>query len=131
MLVARFSENIEADIKRGWSTWMTPGLGGSYEDCEQDIEDGFANGEIREFPEHHGCFGIVHHEGLSCYCLEADNINDAIEEIKASPNMYGAGYGYATIGDVKLLMTVSAKEIGSQRDLHILEVEDCEKEKML
>lgn len=129
MLVARFSENIENDIKRGWSTWMLPGLGGSYSDCEQDIEDfGFGNAEIREFPEYPGSYGVVHHEGLSCYLLDAENVEDAITEVIEN-KLDGSGYGYATIGKVTLLKTVPSKEMRSIRDLHILEVEDCEREK--
>lgn len=128
MLVARFSDNIEADIIRNWSTWMTPGLGGDYNDCMKDIEDGFADGEIREFPEFPGCYGIVHHEGLSCYALEAETIEDAIEEVKDRCH-FGCGYGERTIGKVKLLHTVSHIEMETERDLHILEVEDCECEK--
>lgn len=126
MFVARFSDNIQDDIKRGWSTWMTPGLGGSIADCEQDIEDGYAEGVIREFPEFPGCFGIVHHEGLSCYYLESETLDDAIEEVKGCAGMDGSGFGYATVGEVKLIKTISRKELGSIRDLHILEVEDCE-----
>lgn len=129
MLVARYSDNIQADIERNWSTWMTPGLGGSYFDCKQDVEDfGFRNAEIREFPEYPGCFGIVHHEGLSCYLLESENVDDGIIEVKSSA-MDGSGYGYATIGKIKVLKSVSAKDMRSVRDLHILEVEDCETEK--
>lgn len=128
MLVARFSDNIEADIKRGWSTWMLPGLGGSYEDCLQDIEDfGFRDAEIREFPEYPGCYGVVHHEGLSCYPLESENVDDAIAEVLDS-KLDGSGYASATIGKVTLLKSVSSKEIRSIRDLHILEVDDCETE---
>lgn len=128
MLVARFSDNIEADIKRNWSAWMTPGLGGSYDDCIQDVKDGFAEGEIREFPEYPGCFGIVHHEGLSCYALESETIEDAIEEVRKNVYADGSGYGQKTVGKIKLLFTVSHVEMKTQRDLHILEVEDCENE---
>ncbi|MEG1839208.1 MAG: hypothetical protein RR220_07960, partial [Bacteroidaceae bacterium] len=81
------------------------------------------NGEIREFPEHRGCFGIVHHEGLSCYRLESDTVEEAIEEIRESCKD-GSGFGYATVGEVRLLKTISAKEMESLRDLHILDVED-------
>lgn len=129
MLVARFSDNIQADIERGWSTWMLPGLGGSYEDCKRDIEDfGFGNAEIREFPEYPGCYGVVHHEGLSCYPLESENVEDAIAEV-LEQHFDGSGYASATIGKVTLLKSVPSKEMRSIRDLHILEVEDCETEK--
>lgn len=128
LLVARFSNDIKADIERGWSTWMLPGLGGTYSDCEQDAEDfGFSNAEIREFPEHPGSFGIIHHEGLSCYLLDAESVEEAIEEVKER-HLDGSGYGHATIGKVLLLRSIPAKEAGSIRDLHILEVEDCKLE---
>lgn len=128
LLVARFSDNIHADIDRDWSTWMLPGLGGTYKDCEQDIEDfGFGDSEIREFPEYPGSFGVVHHEGLSCYLLDAESVEDAIKEVKER-YLDGSGYGHTTIGKVLLLKTIPAKEVGSIRDLHILAVEDCEAE---
>ena len=127
MLVARFSDNIQEDILRGWSAWMTPGLGGSKEDCKQDIEYGYADGEIIEFPEHKGCFGIKHHNGLSCYYLESECIEDAIDEIKIL-KLDGSGYGEKTVGNIKLVKTISKEDIKTIRDLHILEVEDCESE---
>lgn len=134
MLVARFSDNIDADIKRNWSAWMLPGLAGSYEDCLQDAmnnsnEGGLGLSEseaikiVREFPEHPGCFGCVHHEGLSAYLLESDSIEQAIEEVKRLA-LDGSGYGIATKGPVKLLSTIPAGVIGTLRDLHILECED-------
>ena len=126
MLVARFSDNIQEDIKRNWTSWMTPNLGGSKEDLELDLNDGYASGEIREFPEFAGCYGIVHHNGLSCYYLESENIDDAVIEVKNSKCMDGSGFGYKTVGGISLVMTISKKEIGSDRDLHILEVEDCD-----
>lgn len=128
MLVARFSSAIESDINRGWSAVMTPGLGGSIADCEQDIADGYWKGEIREFPESPGCYGIVHHTGLSCYYLESEELEEAVSEVINDKGMDGSGFAYVTVGEIKLLKTISAKEIGSVRDLHILEVEDCESE---
>lgn len=128
MLVARYSDNIQNDINRGWSAWMTPGLAGTYEDCQQDIEDGFGNGDIVEFPEFPGCYGIKHHNGLSCYELESENIEDAIKEVKETSNMDGSGYGSKTVGTIKLLKTIPASEMHSIRNLHILEVEDTESE---
>lgn len=128
--VARFSDNINADIKRNWSAWMTPGLAGSYEDCKQDIADGYAHGEIREFPEYPGCYAIVHHEGLSSYLLNAENENTAIKEAietAKSGKIDGSGFGIAAI-NCKLVKTISRKKINSQRDLHILICEDIKSE---
>lgn len=117
--VARISENIEADIERNWSAWQTPNLGGSYEDCEQDIKDGFAVGEIREFPEFPGSFGIIHHYGLSCYELTASSLEDAIIEVNESNVFDGSGFGIAAY-NCKL-----AKSIGN---VHILLCENIESE---
>lgn len=69
---------------------MSPGCGGTYEDCVNDYAPegqdwiDFTGGQIglysqmdiREFPEFSGSFGCVHHEGLSCYYLEAQNVED-------------------------------------------------------
>lgn len=138
MLVARFSDNITADIARNWSAWMLPGLGGSYEDCLQDAMNpehegglGLTESEavkiVREFPEHTGCYGCVHHIGLSAYLLDAESVEDAVKEVKERAHD-GSGYGVRTIGKVTVIATISKDIMKSERDLHILEVEDYENE---
>lgn len=139
MLVVRFSDNIEADIQRGWSAWMSPGCGGTYEDCLADFDpndpESVLKGckvDIREFPEFPGSFGCVHHEGLSCYYLEAENVEDALKEVRANQSKFnGCGYGDYTVGNVRLLKSISKEEWGSDRDMHILEVEDCQEENII
>lgn len=121
MLVARFSDNIEMDIKRGFSCWMHPGLGGSIKECERDAEELGLNCDVRELPE--GGYGLVHHEGLSCYALDAETVEAAIEEVKNNNRYDGSGFGHTTVGEIKLLASVN---IGKQRMLHILEVEGVE-----
>lgn len=138
MLAARFSDNIEADIKRNWSAWMLPNLFGSYEANISDAmnrqdEGGLGLSEeeapavVREFPEYPGCFGCVHHNGLSAYPLDAGSVEDAIKEVKAEAHD-GSGYGIRTIGYVTVIATISREAINSERDLHILEIEDYESE---
>ena len=124
ILAARFSNDINADIKRGWSAWMHPNLGGTVEECLEDAELlGLDTVDIREFPD--GGFALVHHDGLSCYVLESTEVESAIEEVKASTHS-GDGYGEVTIGKVKVLKSVKIK--GCRRTLHILEIEDYESE---
>lgn len=133
MLVARFSDNITADIDRNWSAWMLPSLAGTYDENVRDAIDHLGLSEeaakdvVREFPEYPGCFGCVHHRGLSSYLLEAEDIDQAIKEVKERAHD-GSGYGVRTIGRITLLATVSKKEINSIRDLHILQIEDYETE---
>ncbi len=130
MFVARFSDNIQADIERGWSAWMTPGLCGSYDDCQQDIADGYACGDIREFPEKPGSYGIVHHQGLSAYLLSADDEDSAVEEAIAAAKggkIDGSGFGVAAF-NCQLVRTIPRELVKSQRELHILRCEDYESE---
>ena len=133
MLAARFSDNIQADITRNWSAWMLPNLAGSYDENIQDaiehlgMSEEAAGNIVREFPEYPGCFGCVHHQGLSSYVLKSDNVEDAVAEVKGSA-LDGRGYGVRTIGAIKLLKTISKEELGSVRDLHIVEIEDYETE---
>jgi len=129
MLVARFSDNITADIARDWSAWMLPNLAGTREECVQDaiehlgLSEGRAERIVKEFPEHPGSFGCVHHDGLSCYLLDADDVEGAIKEAKGRAHD-GSGYGVRTIGKVELVATIRKEDIGSARDLHILSIED-------
>ena len=133
MLVARFSDNITADIARNWSAWMLPSLAGSYEECIQDAVEHLGMSEeaaaniVKEFPEYPGCFGCVHHAGLSTYLLDAENVEEAVKEVKERAHD-GSGYGVRTIGEIRLLATISKEEVNSVRDLHILQIDDYETE---
>ncbi len=133
MLVARFSDNITADIARNWSAWMLPSLSGTFDECIQDaiehlgMQEATAANIVKEFPEFPGCFACVHHEGLSSYLLEAEHIEDAVKEVKERAHD-GSGYGVRTIGKISLLATISKEEMNSVRDLHILEIDDYETE---
>lgn len=75
-----------------------------------------------------GAWLMKHHDGLSVYLVDAETIEEAIEEAKNSAAMDGSGYGVATVGTIAVLKTVPAAEANSLRDLHILEIEDYKTE---
>lgn len=136
--VARFSDNIEADIRRGWSAWM-----GSW---EQDLQDalefcGVTAEQIDEawehwqdpdwHPWHHRdtadreeflldlaeteghdvrfdsateLWAAVHHDGLSCFRLEAEDEDAALDELaELAESVVSFALGDMTDGSVRLV----------------------------
>jgi HK97 family phage portal protein len=129
-LVARYSDDIDADIKRGWSAYQHPNYGGTRAEVLQDAEDmGIKDPEIRKIPQ--GGYALVHHDGLSSYPLNSEGVDEATLEAHSSAGFDGSGYGHSTIGKIRKMRTIPKELIGSLRDLHILEVEDSEVEQMM
>lgn len=68
----RYSDNIQSDIKRGWSA-----LAGMRFDTEEEAREFFADYfgdnemDIRYDEDRHQ-YGVVHHDGLSCFVVEED-----------------------------------------------------------
>lgn len=158
-LVARFSDDIEYDIERGWSAWQDElsyasltdlrrairyiwdnlSFSSNFESCKEYVEQfdddddllkdfnkrfvGTMNEGLVQDPRS-GVWLVKHHKGLSAYKLNAETLEEAIEEVIHNPNMDGSGFGVATVGKIIVLATIKAETIDSMRDLHILEVED-------
>jgi len=161
MFVARYTNNPEGDIKRGWSGWGLAGgmpwnslgewasemgvgpdfeddieerqtrwintYGEQYEDwdtfCQAYLEDLAEENDIR-YDEVEGCWRQVHHDGLSCWTLEATTLEEAIEEAACkheAGTIAWAGTGYATIGTVKLAASVE----GTDGLLHVFECDSA------
>ena len=136
--VARFTNNPEADIQRGWSAFM--GERGNlwsaadmvmtqhgYDTNDYETEDEILEVleeigvEFRQYPEN-GEWAQFHHEGLSCWPLNATTTDDAICEAIALANnkkIEWAGFGSATEGKVEYICPVSGIE-----NLHIFSCED-------
>lgn len=130
--VARFTHDPQDDIERGWSGWM--GLdfksvsdaaefhGVDTEDKSDDelldILNDDENVDLR-YDKRLNVWRVCHHEGLSCFALEAETATDAMIEAK-SANLVWAGFGDKTIGKVKLVGAVEGVD-----DLFIFECEDA------
>jgi len=145
MYVARYSFNPEYDADRNWSAWI--GIdGSSAEDVALQIADvvqhppALFDSETGEYyawedaPEwmkidyvlkhedirYHEIarrWMHVHHEGLSCWRLDAETLDEAVEEARvkdARGEIEWGGFGFATIGAVKYVASVS-------ETLHIFE----------
>jgi len=136
--VARFSDNIQADLERGWSAWM----GSRSQDLEdvlefcgitaEQIENGWERWQDPDWhPWHHrdttdreeflldlaenenhdirfdavaDAWAAVHHDGLSCFRLEAETEADAIQELaNVAAETVSFSSGDMTEGAVRLV----------------------------
>lgn len=143
MYVARFTTNPEQDIERGWSGWMgysaqTPAqyietfIGMLPEDIDEmtdgDLIEWLAdnhNTDLR-FDNQVGEWRAVHHDGLSCWSLNAETIDAALIEATSkadSKDIEWAGFGRATVGTISLVCKVDGVD-----DLYIFECDDVEGE---
>ena len=167
MYVARYTNNPEGDIERGWSGFMgmqwasalewlkdntqfSEGFGidadggdleerqqrwvNTYGDEYEDL-DTFINAYAEEAAEENGIifdatlnlWRAFHHDGLSCWALDAETDAEAIAEAKTkaeSGEISWCGFGQATVGDVKLV----AKVEGITEPLYVFECDDVEEE---
>lgn len=87
----------------------------SYIDFLSDLASD--NGIDIRFNEKYGKWQLVHHEGLSCYRLEAESLEEAVAEAKAGEFPWH-GFGDMTIGTVKYVASVTDT-------LHIFECDDA------
>lgn len=117
--VLRYSENIESDIRRGWSA-----LAGMRFDTEDEARSFFADYfgdnemDIRCDADRNA-YGVVHHDGLSCFLVEEDGDEiDDVDRIRKNATLTQAEY---TIGTVKLLESYGD-------GWHLLECRDYGKE---
>lgn len=108
MLIVRWSSHIEEDLKRNWSSWNFGACGfeGTREELQQAIDEvlegkrqsleisGFelnadmlrgqrVDDDFRElYPNYWVAVDKERGEGLSCWILESETIEDALKEIK-------------------------------------------------
>lgn len=150
MYVARFTDNPENDIKRGWSGYFghdfkTPydlvkDMGWDYELLEKENVDTLEeidqddilywlernqNTDLR-YDDHLKVWRVCHHDGLSCWVLDAETEADALTEASAKAiagKIEWAGFGYRTIGTIKLVASVEGVD-----NLYIFECEKAERE---
>jgi len=146
MFVARYSFNPEYDAIRNWSAWIgvegeTPeavarliadviehpsvltdetGERIDWEDAPEALKIAYVldNEDIR-YHEAAGKWMHVHHTGLSCWRLDAETPEEAIEEARtldACGEIDWSGFGDCTVGNVKYVASVSDV-------LHIFECE--------
>lgn len=131
MYVARFTADPQDDIQRGWSGWMgcdwkTLQDAAEFHGIETDSQD---NDELLDllseegydirFDERLNAWRLVHHEGLSCFSLEASSVEAAIEEAR-NADLKWHGFGSRTLGAVKLVASVDGID-----NLYIFECSDA------
>lgn len=116
MKALRFSKNIENDIKRNFSCYMGDWFV-SEKDAKETIEERKIDAEIG-YDEESKMYGIIHHYGLSCFSCE-DMSDEEIDEY--SKTIEWEGFGYRTIGNIKIIKEIS-------KDIWLLEVDDLIKE---
>lgn len=127
--VVRFSNNIEQDIERGWSGYFAPfetdletalrevvwadreideydeGLAAQWildMDRDEYLEYLAGKNDLRQDP-HSGAWRPFHHDGLSCWVLEADDLESAFAEAQTRTDIDWAGFGQATVGNVRVI----------------------------
>jgi hypothetical protein len=141
MYVARFTNNPQADIERGWSGYFATNWntieeaindtnaelledelleetqqrwintwGDKYEEYDTFITEYME--EIAEelnivFDEQSKIYRPFHHWGLSCWALEANTEEEAIQEISERTDIQWGGFGQQTIGDVKIIKQIN------------------------
>lgn len=143
MYVARFTTNPAGDIQRGWSAWMSDGWESEREALESvarmlpqysdyaetypDLTDDEIVDRIIEREEidvrYHPTLRRwyhVHHDGLSCFPLDAESVDEAVAEARGA-SLEWSGFGAATVGEVRLVGHAGG-------DLYVFEVEGVTEE---
>lgn len=114
--VARYTQNPEGDIERGWSRWSGASWK-SFQSAAEDVLLWHAGIEVTEDDDvetlldkhsftikqdpHFGDWAQVHHDGISVYALDADNETDAFAEASQMPKFWIGGEGDCTVGNVR------------------------------
>lgn len=138
--VARFTTNPEEDIKRGWSGWMNVSWENVVEAAYDQLVNGRANldeekiqglidddllsmlndyGFDVRYDDTAKLWRLVHHDGLSCFRLNAETLEDAL--LEEHPEAFGEGD--CTLGSVQYVAPVPGSE-----GWHIFECADTKKE---
>jgi len=137
MYIARFTTQPAADIERGWSGWFggqyktrieyvientsVDVLEAAYQRSSEEDYDAFlesyaedhADDEVIRFDAQCGAYRVFHHDGLSCWALEAQTEADAIAEARqlaSSGEIQHGSLGQRTHGRVVLVGAVEGIE---------------------
>lgn len=148
MFVARYSYSPMYDAQRRWTAYMSPVAATKEKLAEMLIElgavklprrlaDQYWDGNIEDaisyvletedirYHDVAGLWMLVHNpRGLSCWPLNASNVEEAIEEARSLDDKCAIqwwGFGWVTVGNVRYVTSVT--DI-----LHIFECEDVQKE---
>lgn len=113
-------QQINEEIYEMWEKWQDE----DYQTWHKRDHDSWidflqdkVNADIR-FNEVWNRWQVVHHDGLSCWILDAESVEDAVTEAKQS-NLVWYGFGSHTVGKVSYVCAVEGIE-----HLHIFECED-------
>jgi hypothetical protein len=147
MFVARYTAFPRYDEARNWSGYQEPTaksaevladmlidyghvklpqrLANAYwnGDSDEAIQWVLDNYDIR-YHEAAGVWCLCHHEGLSCWRLNASTVEEAVEEARqmdADCLIQWGNFGDRTVGQVRYVASVS-------ETLHIFECDDVERE---
>lgn len=142
--VARYTTDPSGDIARGWSAWMSDGWTterealeavarmlpaySDYSEAYPDLSDEEVVAlildreelDVRYHPTLRRWYH-VHHEGLSCWPLEAESDEEAIVEARGA-DLSWSGFGAATVGAVRLVGHVTG-------ELYVFETTDVTEER--
>ena len=106
MFVARHTFTPEYDAIRNWSGWIGLDFATEAEALAFDEEQG-GNGDVR-LNEAWGRWQIVHHDGLSCYALDAEDEAEAVAEAtEKADHLDWFGFGDCTVGTVRLVARIN------------------------
>lgn len=121
-----FSDELEDDdLIQRQERWIRT-YGSEYEDY-----DLFLSEYCSELAEERGlCYDktlgkwrVKHHDGLSCWALEAQTVEEAVREALSRNDVKWGGFGQRTLGKVRLVCAVPNID-----NLYIFECEDVEDE---
>jgi hypothetical protein len=115
--VLRYSFDINSDIKRGWSAYA-----GMRFETEEEAKSFFESDDLDiRFDDDRNSFGVVHHDGLSCFLVEEDG--DEIADVDYIRNHATLTQAEYTVGKVTLLHSFGD-------DWHLLECSSYGKESL-
>lgn len=138
--VARYSTSIEKDIELGFSCWLgTLGtdvvsaleidgfngeelearyerFGSEYDSLEAYLKDAVLDESNIVWDERFGAYRTFHHNGLSCWALEAETEAEATVEAMQYATPGGMELAQYTIGSIRIVAEVA-------ENLYLLECE--------
>jgi hypothetical protein len=96
---------------------------------EMDKTGGKTCIEDIRYNKNYNSWGIVHHEGLSCFLAPFDNIEKNFEMAKDIANdLLGSSFGYVAIGDVEVYKSMKIKMHNDTVNMHFLLCDSVEEE---